>query len=144
MLYKAVAVILSALFIVAVQASTASAGGCHGGHGFGRLAFHQFQTSQNQSYALKKARERQAAEARAIAAAKAQKKAAALRQAKAEQKAEQSKVASVEPAKQETTTAAAEPVKAPESKLEVASAEGTCTKFIAEIGTTVTTDCASK
>lgn len=146
MLYKAVAIILSALFIALVQASTASAGGCHGGfgHGFGRLAFHQFQSTRSESYALRKARERRAAEARAAAAAKAERRAAAIRSAKAEKKAEASKVAAADPApKAETSNVAAETTSS-DAKVKVADAGQTCTKFVAEVGTTVTTDCASK
>jgi len=140
MLYKTIAIVLSTLFIVAAQASTASAGGCHGG--FGRLAFHQFQVRQNQSYAFEQARKRRAAEARAIAAAKAEKKAAAIRAAKAERKAEEAKVAAADPAP--VATEVADTGKAPDAPVKVADAGQTCTRFVAEIGTTVTTDCAGK
>jgi hypothetical protein len=134
MLYKAVAIILSALFIAVVQISTASAGGCHGGfgHGFGRVAFHSYQSSPSQSYARKQAR---------IAAAKQK---AAAKVARAEKTTETAKVADAEPAKTETKEVASETTKTPENELTVASADQTCTKFIAEVGTTVTTDCASK
>jgi hypothetical protein len=140
MLYKAVAIILSALFIAVVQISTASAGGCHGGfgHGFGRVAL--YQSSPSQSYALKQARARRAAEARAAAAARQK----AAQVARAEKKAEAAKVADAEPAKTDTKEVASDTTKTPENELKVASADQTCTKFIAEVGTTVTTDCASK
>lgn len=124
MLYKAIGIILSALFIVAIQVNAASAG-CGGGHGF---RAHQASFAHRQAVKQSKARK-----AQAIAAAR-QKKAA--QQAAA--KAQSSKVAKAAPAADETA-AAEQP---DDGKLDVAAVEETCTKFIAETGTTVTIECA--
>lgn len=139
MLYKIVGIILSALFIATVQISTASAG-CHGGHGGG---FHAYQSKAPSRVALQQSRARKAALAQARAAAK-QKKAAQL--ARAEKKAEATKVAEAAPApvKEETKTVA-ESTDASTSEVTVASAAETCTRFNAQIGTTITTtDCAKQ
>lgn len=135
MLYKTIAIALSALFIATFQISAASAGGCHRG------GFHAFQASLARQQALKQSQARKAAQARAVAAAR-QKKAAQIARA---EKAEATKVAAIEPApvKEETKTVA-ETTEGAESELNVASAEGTCTRFNAQIGTTVTTECAKQ
>jgi hypothetical protein len=140
MLYKTIAIALSALFIAVFQISAASAGGC------GKRGFHAFQANLAHQQALKQSRARKAAQARAVAAAK-QKKAAQI--ARAEKKAEAAKVAAAEPApvKEETKTVAeSTPVaeKGAETEVNVAAAEQTCTKFIAETGTTVTVECAQQ
>jgi hypothetical protein len=145
MLYKAVAIILSTLLLAAVQMSTANAGGCHRGGGF-----HAYQASLQHSYALKQQRAREAAQAkaqsRAIAAAK-QKKALAVAQARAE-KAEQAKAEKVAAVETNTTNDATSTTVATkdgaENELAVASVEQTCTRFVAEIGTTVPVDCAKQ
>lgn len=145
MLYKAVAIILSTILLAAVQMSTANAGGCHRGGGF-----HAYQTSLNQTYYLKQQRARQAAQAkaqaRALAAAK-QRKAAAVQQARAEKAADAKveKLAAVEtsPAKDEPSKTVAGN-EGPENELAVASVEQTCTRFVAEIGTTVPVACAKQ
>jgi hypothetical protein len=130
MLYKAIGIILSALFIAAIQVNAASAG-CGGGHG----GFRHFKSYNNQA-ALQQSRARKA---RAIAAAKQKK---AVQQARVEKKAAASKVAEAAPVAEETTTAAAD--KVPENELNVASVAETCTKFVAETGTTVTVECAKQ
>lgn len=129
MLYKAIGIILSALFIAAFQINAASAG-CGGGHG----GIRHFKSYNNQ--ALQQSRTRKA---RAVAAAKKKK---AVQEAKVEKKAAAPKVAETAPVAEETTTAAAD--KEPENELNVAAAEETCTKFIAETGTTVTIECAKQ
>jgi hypothetical protein len=136
MLYKAIAIVLSTILLAAVQMSTANAGGCHRG------GFRAHQASLHQSYVLKQRRAREAAEARAIAAAR-QKQALALKQARAE-KAAQKKIAAAEaaPAKSETATAAGKGD--PENELTVAAVPETCTRFFAETGTTVSVDCAKQ
>lgn len=133
MLYKAIALILSTLFIAAVQISSASAG-CGGGHG----GFRAYQSKIHTRQALKQS---QARKARAVAAAKQKK---AVQQARAE-KAAPAKVAATEPtpAENKTTTVADSDAKS-ESTLAVASVEQTCTKFFAETGTTVTVECAKQ
>jgi len=140
MLYKFVAIALSALFIVTVQMSAASAGGC------GHRGFHAFQASLAHQQAVKQSRARKAAQ---VAAAKQKKAAqvAAAKQRKAQQvaraeKAEASKVATAEPApvKEETKIAA----ESTEAKVDVASVEQTCTRFFAETGTTVTVECSKQ
>jgi hypothetical protein len=138
MLYKAIAIALSALFIAVFQISAASAGGC----GHGHRGFHAFQASLAHQQALKQSRARKAAQARSLAAAK-QKKAAQI--ARAEKKAEAAKVAAAEPAPvTEETKTVAETTPVAEKQVNVAAVEQTCTKFIAETGTTVTVECAKQ
>ena len=129
MLYKAIGILLSALFIAAIQVNAASAG-CGGGHGFRHFKSYNNQAALQQSRARK---------ARAVAAAKQKK---AVQQARVEKKAAASKVAEAAPVAQETTTAAES--KEPENELNVASVAETCTKFVAETGTTVTVECAKQ
>lgn len=132
MLYKAIALTLSTLFIAAIQISAASAG-CGGGHGGFRA--HQSKILHKQALQQSKARK-----ARALAAAKQKK---AVQQARAAEKAEAAKVAAVEPTpvKDESTTVA-EAQDTTETPVTVASVEQTCTRFFAETGSTVTVDCA--
>jgi hypothetical protein len=115
---------------------SAASAGC-GGHG----GFHGIQSKAHNQQALQQSRARKAAQARAVAAAKQKK---AIQQARAE-KAEAAKVAVVEPAPaaEETNTVAESP-ESTDDKITVASAEQTCTRFNAQIGTTVTTDCAKQ
>ena len=131
MLYKAIAIILSTILLATVQISTASAG-CGGGHG----GFRAYPTKSYNKQAFRQSRPSKAR----LAAAKQKK---AVQQAKIE-KTETAKVAKVEtaPAKEETktTTAKADP----ENELSVASVEQTCTKFIAETGTTIQVECAKQ
>lgn len=138
MLYKAIGIILTALFIASFQISAASAG-C-GGHG----GFHAYQSKAPSRVALQQSRARKAALAEARAK---QKKAAQI--ARAEKKAEAAKVAAAEstPKTEETTTVAETTPATEEAKdgtLNVASAAQTCTKFVAETGTTVTIECAKQ
>ncbi|WP_295555299.1 hypothetical protein [uncultured Hyphomicrobium sp.] len=135
MLYKAIGIILTALFIASFQISAASAG-C-GGHG----GFHAYQSKAPSRVALQQSRARKAALAEARAK---QKKAAQI--ARAEKKAEAAKVAAAEstPKTEETTTVAEEAKDSAGSPLNVASAAQTCTKFVAETGTTVTIECAKQ
>jgi biotin carboxyl carrier protein len=131
MLYKAIGIILSALFIAAFQINAASAG-CGGGHG----GFRTFQSKAYNKQALQQSRARKA---RAVAAAKQKK---AVQQARVE-KNETPKVAEAAPAPVKAETTAAD--KEPESERNVvASVEQTCTKFFAETGTTVTVECAKE
>jgi len=133
MLYKAIAIVLSTLLLATVQISTASAG-CGGGHG----AFHAYPSKSYNKQALRQSRP---SKPRAVAAAKQKK---VVQQAKAET-TEPAKIAAAEPgpAKDETKTAAAGK-DGPENELSVASVDRTCTKFIAETGTTVQVECAKQ
>lgn len=125
MLYKLIGILLSALFIAAIQVNAASAG-CGGGHG---LRAHQASFAHRQAVKQSKARK-----AQAIAAAR-QKKAAQQTAAKGQSP----KVAKAAPAADETAS-----TEQPDGKLDVAAVEETCTKFIAETGTTVTIECAKQ
>jgi sRNA-binding protein len=125
MLFKAIALALSTLFIAAVQISAADAG-CGGGHG-GYLAY---QSKTFKRHALKQS---QARKARTVAASRQRKP---VQQARTET-AEPATVAATEPTptKAESTT----------DKVDVASADkNTCTRFVAETGTTVTFECAKR
>lgn len=128
MLYKAIAIILSTILLATVQISTASAG-CGGGHG----GFHVLQSKSYNRQAFHQSRP-----SKARVAAVKQKK--AVQQAKVE-KTEPTKVAKVEKEETKTTTDAKGE---PENELSVASVEQTCTKFIAETGTTVQVECAKQ
>lgn len=128
MLFKAIGIILSALFIITFQVNAASAG-CGGGHG----GFRHFKSYNN--VALQQSRARKA---RAVAAAKQKK---AIQQARIEKKAA-AKIAKAAPIEEEATKTAADTKT--ESELNVAAVEETCTKFIAETGTTVTIECAKQ
>jgi hypothetical protein len=125
MLYKAIAIVLSTLLLATVQISTASAG-CGGGHG----GFHAYPSKSYNKQALRQSRP---SKPRAVAAAKQKK---TVQQAKVE-KTEPA------PAKDDTKSVAAGK-DGPENELSVASAEQTCTKFIAETGTTVQVECAKQ
>jgi hypothetical protein len=127
MLYKAIAIILSTILLATVQISTASAG-CGGGHG----GFRAYPTKSYNKQAF-----RQSRPSKARVAAVKQKK--AVQQAKVE-KTEPTKVAKVEKEETKTTDAKADP----ENELSVASVEQTCTKFIAETGTTIQVECAKQ
>lgn len=129
MLFKTAAIILSTLFIAMVQISTADAS-CRPGHGAKKSLY--------QKQALQQSRARKAAQSRAVAAAKQKK---AVQQARAE-KTEPAKVAASTPA--EETKEVAEGTDSSGSALAVASVEQTCTKFVAETGTTVTVKCAKQ
>ncbi|MCC7253245.1 hypothetical protein [Hyphomicrobium sp.] len=133
-MYKAIGIILCALFIATFQISAASAG-CGGGHGGYRASPAKLFKKQalNQSRARK---------ARVVAAAKQKK---AVQQASAK-KAEPAKVAAAEPtpAKEETKTVSESITETSESKVNVASTGQSCTRFFAETGTTVTVDCAQQ
>lgn len=130
MLFKAIALTLSTLFLAAIQVSTADAG-C-GRHG--RI----YQSKISKSYALKPSRHRKP---RTVATAKPR---------KAVQQASAKKVKSIAP----ETAAVSEPspveesiVKADaneKSDVNVAAIKKTCTKFIAETGTTVTFECTQQ
>ncbi len=130
MLYKAVAIILSTLFLAAFQMSAANAG-CGGGGGF-----HAYQAQAHHRQAsLKQSRPRKV---RQVAAVK--KKAPATQEARAET-SEPSNAVAAEAASGETTTVA----EGADNELAVASAAaGTCTRFFAETGTTVTVECAQQ
>lgn len=128
MLFKAIGIVLSALFIITFQINAASAG-CGGGHG----GFRHFKPYNN--VALQQSRARKA---RAVAAAKRKK---AIQQARIEKKAT-AKVAKAAPIEAEATKTTA--VAKTESELNVAAVAETCTKFIAETGTTVTIECAKQ
>jgi hypothetical protein len=127
MLYKAIAIILSTILLATVQISTASAG-CGGGHG----GFRAYPTKSYNKQAF-----RQSRPSKARVAAVKQKK--AVQQAKVE-KTEPTKVAKVEKEETKTTDTKADP----ENELSVASVEQTCTKFIAETGTTIQVECAKQ
>jgi len=122
MLSKIFAIILSTLLLASAQTVTAQAG-CGGkgaGHGF-------------QQASLKKMQARKAAQARAAAANR--KQSVAARKAKAP-----------EVAAAETTSVAeevAETTETTDTKQTVAAVEQTCTKFIAETGTTISVACAN-
>lgn len=128
MLYKAVAIALSTLFIATIQISAADAR-CGGGHGY--------------KSSLKQAQARKAAKAR-FAAAK-QRKAPAVQQASAKKapKAEEPKVAEADP-KPAAEEKVAEKADSTESEVTVAATGETCTKFFAETGTTVTVECTKE
>lgn len=129
MLFKAIGIILSALFIITFQINAASAG-CGGGHG----GFRHFKPYNN--VALQQSRARKA---RAVAAAKQKK---AIQQARLEKKATAAKIAKAAPIEEKETKTTADTKT--ETELSVAAVEETCTKFIAETGTTVTIECAKQ
>lgn len=129
MLYKSIAILLSAVLLVTVQISTASAGGC------GRAQFHMYQANLMHQQTLKRER---AAQASAIAAAKRKK---AVQIARAERQAKAAKTAAV--AQQAAAPVVAETQKDPENELNVASAQ-TCSKFVAATGTTVSVPCSQE
>ena len=129
MLFKAIGIILSALFIITFQINAASAG-CGGGHG----GFRHFKSYNNAALQQSRARK-----ARAVAAAKQKK---AIQQARLEKKATAAKIAKAAPIEEKETKTAADTKT--ETELNVAAVEETCTKFIAETGTTVTIECAKQ
>ena len=130
MLFKTIAIVLSTLFIAAVQLSTAHAG-CGGGHGYGKTSLYKKQAAK-QSRARRLAQKRATAKKRQARLARAQ-KAKEARQAAAEKAAETpvEKVA-------ETTT------ETENTEQKVAAAVETCTRFIAQTGTTVSLPCSTE
>ena len=134
-MYKIVAIVLSTLLIAAFQIQAASAG-CGGGHG----GFHAYQSKAPSRHAAKQSRARKA---QAVAAAK-QKKAAQVARAEkaADKKADEPQTASATFTEKSTETASTTEVS--DEKVTVAAIEGTCTKFIAATGTTVTVECAKQ
>lgn len=124
MLFKAIAIALSTLFIATIQVSTADAG-CRPGHGAKK--------SYYQKQALQQSRARKAAQSRAVTAARQKRKSEAVQAARIEKPAESRTIAAESPAE----TGASEPAA-------VASIEKTCTRFIAETGTTATVACAKQ
>ncbi|WP_072390729.1 hypothetical protein [Hyphomicrobium sp. CS1GBMeth3] len=134
MLFKTIALTLATLFIALAQVATADAG-CRPGHGA--------KQSYYQKQALQQSRARKAAQSRALAAAK-QKKATQLARAEKAKPvaAEKTTVAAAEPTSVETPDAKADASE--KNDLNVASIKKTCTKFIAETGTTVTVDCTQQ
>jgi hypothetical protein len=133
-MYKIIAIVLSTLLIAAFQIQAASAG-CGGGHG----GFHAYQSKAPSRHAAQQSRARKAQ----LAAAK-QKKAAQVARA---EKAADKKAAEPETASATFTEKTAETASSTEvsdEKVTVAAIEGTCTKFIAATGTTVTVECAKQ
>lgn len=128
MLFKAIALALSTLFIAAVQISAADAG-CGGGHGGSR----SYQSKLYKKQALQQSRARKAAQNRAVAAAKQKRKSEAVQAARIEKPAQSKTIAAESPAE----TNAGEPTA-------VASIEKSCTRFIAETGTTAPVECAKQ
>ncbi len=128
MLYKAIALILSTILLATVQMSAASAG-CGGGHG----GFRAYQSTAYKKQALQQSRARKASQVAAVRQKKA------VQQAKIE-KSEPAKVADAD--KKEATKVAGKD--GPENELNVASVDQSCTRFNAQIGTTVTVECAKQ
>jgi sRNA-binding protein len=132
-MYKIVAIVLSTLLIAAFQIQAASAG-CGDGHG----GFHAYQSKAPSRHAAQQSRARKAQ----LAAAK-QKKAAQIARAEkaADKKVEEPQTASATFAETKSETASTE---VSDEKVTVAAIEGTCTKFVAATGTTVTVECAKQ
>lgn len=122
MLFKAIAILLSTLFLAAVQMSAASAG-CSPGHGA--------KASVLKKSAAKQSRARKAMQMRA---------AAQKRKARQVQEARARKVAPP------PATERAEIVKSDEALQEqtIATAVETCTRFIASTGTTASVPCSTE
>ena len=122
MLFKTIAIILSTLFIAAVQVSTADAG-CRPGHGA--------KSSYLKKSAAQQSRARKAQQMRA---------AAQKRKARQVQEARASKAAPKAPAAAEV----AETAETEETLETVATTGETCTRFIASTGTTVSVPCSTE
>lgn len=131
MLFKTVAIVLSALFILTVQLATANAG-CGGGHGYGAKSLYKKQ-------AAKQSRARRTAQKRAAAR---KRKAREARLAKA-RKAKEIETAAVRKANETPVETAADTVEAAEPQTVAAVAE-TCTRFVATTGTTVSVPCSTE
>lgn len=121
MLFKAIAILLSTLFLAAVQMSVANAG-CSPGHGA--------KASVLKKSAAKQSRARKAMQMRA---------AAQKRKARQAREARAPKTDTPSP-----TTEAAEIVKGEETARTVAVTGETCTRFIASTGTTVSVPCSTE
>ena len=122
MLFKTVAIILSTLFIAAVQMSTANAG-C-GSHGAGA------KSSLYKKQAAKQSRARRATQIRAAGEQRQRRK--------AQQQAHARKAVAETPAEVAKTAATVDDTQT------VATAGDTCTRFIAATGTTVSVPCSTE
>ncbi len=133
-MYKIIAIVLSTLLIATFQIQAASAG-CGGGH----RGFHASQSHAPSRHAAQQSRARKA---HAVAAAK-QKKAAQVARAEkaADKKAAEPKTASATFTEKKAETASTE---VSDEKVDVAAVAGSCSKFIAATGTTVTVECAKQ
>jgi len=132
-MYKLIAIVLSTLLIAAVQIQAASAG-CGGGH---HRAFHTYQSKKPSRVAYKPS---QTKKRQAVAVAKRKK---AVQQASVEAKPETATATLADKTATADTTASTTEVS--DDKLTVAAAtDNTCSKFIAETGTTVTVECAKQ
>ena len=131
-MYKIIAIVLSTLLIAAFQIQAASAH-CGGGHG----GFRTFQSHAPSRHAAQQSRARK----QAVAAAKQKKATQVARAEKAEKKADEPQTASATFTEKKNETASTE---VSDEKVNVAAVEGTCSKFIAATGTTVTVECAKQ
>lgn len=133
-MYKLIAIVLSTLLIAAVQIQAASAG-CGGGH---HRAFHTYQSKKPSRVAYKPS---QTKKRQAVAAAKSKKP---VQQASVEAKSETA-TATLGDKTATADTTAASTTEVSDDKLTVAAAtDNTCSKFIAETGTTITVECAKQ
>jgi hypothetical protein len=125
-MFKIIAIVLSTLLIATFQIEAASAG-CGGGH---HRAFNTYQSKKPAKVAYKPARSKKP---QAVAVAKPKK---AVEQASATE--------ATATATLNEKTANANSTEVSDDNVTVAAIENTCTKFIAETGTTVTVECAKQ